>query len=199
MKKQMPLFLNRSMFIAAVLATPLMVLAAEGHGGEHVVGLDEQTLKTIVYQIINVGALIAGLIYFLRKPTREFFKSKKETFVATARKSQEARQAAENERMQIQVRLNKLESTTEESLGRAKAEAAEMRTQMLVEAESISRRIREEANSAARLEVERAKNYLREQMIIDATALSRTQMQKVTTEDHQRLQGAFIDNIQAVR
>ncbi len=185
----------RMAFLTTIIALPAMAMAAEGHSA----GLDEKTIKTIVFQAINVGVLIAGLVYFLKKPTREFFKNKKETFVAAARKSLEARQTAENEKMQIQVRLNKLESTADESLSRAKAEAADMRTQMLAEAETISKRIRQEANSAARLEVERAKNHLREQMIADATTLSRGQMQKVTTEDHQRLQGAFIDNIQAVR
>lgn len=187
------------MFLA-ILAIPFVALATEGHGaeGSHA-GLDGATVKTIIYQFINIGLLIGGLIYFLRKSVKEFFASKKSAFIAEAEKAQSARLAAEQEHMQIQVRLNKLESTADESLSRARAEAAEMRNQMIAEAQALSKRIREEAHLSAQLEIERAKNHLREQMIKEAVESSRQQMNtKVSVDDHKRLQGEFINNIQAV-
>ena len=100
--------------------------------------------------------------------------------------------------MQIQTRLSKLESTADESISRARAEAADMKRQMVADAEALSKRLREEAASAAKLEVERAKNELRETLIHESLEAARTQLSsKVTAEDHKRLQSDFIQNIQA--
>ncbi len=187
--------------LAPVLLFSIAALANEGAAhGEHSAGLDEHTIKTIIYQAINVGALVVGLIYFLRVPVQKFFSVKKAEYVSAANKAQEARKAAEDEHMQIKVRLNKLESTADESVSRAKAEAAEMKNQLIAEANAISKRLREEAIAAAKLEVEKAKNSLREELIKESFALAKESLEsKVSTEDHSRLQGEFINNIQAVQ
>ena len=50
------------------------------------------------------------------------------------------------------------------------------------------------------MEVEKAKNQLREALITEALGVARSHIsQKVTVEDHQRLQSDFIHNIQAVQ
>ena len=161
--------------------------------------MDEHTLRTIIYQCINVGILLGGLIYFLRKPTKEFFQKRQSDFMATARRADEARQAAERERSEIQVRLSKLESTTDESISRARAEAADMKKALIAEAHAVSKRIQEEAESAAKLEATKAKHQLREQMIRDAAEIASRQIEeKISVDDQKRLQGDFIEHIQVV-
>jgi F0F1-type ATP synthase membrane subunit b/b' len=174
--------------------------ANEGGHGEHSAGLDEHTIKTIIYQAINVCALVAGLIYFLKVPVQKFFTEKKAEYVAAANRAQQARKLAEEEHLQIQIRLNKLESTADESVSRAKAEAAEMKNQLIHEASAISKRIREEAILAAKLEVEKAKHQLRDELIKEAFIQAKENLEsKVSLEDHTRLQGEFINNIQAAQ
>lgn len=190
---------TKTILMLVLVVASRVAFANEGHAAEHSAGLDEHTIKTIIYQAINVGALIVGLVYFLRTPVQNFFKNKKEAFTHAASKAQAARRIAEEEKMQIQVRLNKLESTSDESLSRARADAAELRNQLLAEAELLSKRLREEAQAAAKLEVEKAKNHLREQMIKESSDLARSQMDQISIEIQQRLQDEFVDNVQAVR
>jgi F-type H+-transporting ATPase subunit b len=169
--------------------------AAGGSGGH---GLDEHAIKTIIYQAINVFVLFGGLIYFLKKPVQQHFKQKKESFIASASKAESARAAAESEHMQIQVKLTKLQNTADESISRAKAEAASVRNQMVAEAEAVSKRIKDEAAVAAKLEYEKAKARIRDLMLQEAIEASRAQLSsKVSNEDHARLQGNFINNMQA--
>ena len=140
------------------------------------------------------------MVYLLKAKVKKYFVDKKAEYVAAAEKSMSARKQAEEEHLQIKVQLNKLESTSDESISRAKAEAAEMKSQMLAEAQAISKRIREEAAATARLEVERAKVRLREELIAEAFVIAEAQMNsKVSKDDHARLQGEFINNIQAVQ
>lgn len=191
------------MLLSLVVLAVRVVFANEGGGhGEahHDEGLTDAVLKTVIYQAINVGLIIVGLVYFLRAKVRQFFVDKKATYVAAAEKAKVARQAAEDERMQIQVQLNKLISTADESVSRAKTEAADMKLQLLAEAQALSKRIREEAAATARLEVEKARNHLREELLKESFSIAQSQMNsKVSSDDHARLQGEFINNIQAVQ
>ncbi len=174
--------------------------AEEAHhaaGGEHHEAIP---FKLIIYQTINVVAMLIGLVIVLKKPLQTYFKEKKATFLSAAQKAEAARKTAEEERMKIQTRLEKLESTADESVSRARAEAADMKKQMLADAEEMSKRIRDEAAAAAKLEVDRAKVQLRESLIKEALEVSRQNLSsKVTAEDHKRLQTDFIQNIQAVQ
>jgi F-type H+-transporting ATPase subunit b len=166
-------------------------------GGEHHEAIP---VKLITYQAINVGAMLIGLAIVLKKPLQNYFKEKKATFLSAAQKAEAARKTAETERMQIQTRLEKLESTADESVSRARAEAADMKKQLISEAEAMSKRIRDEAAAAAKMEVDRAKVQLREALIKEALEVSRQNLSsKVTADDHKRLQTDFIQNIQAVQ
>ncbi len=185
-----------SLMVGSLLITSY-ALGSE-HGVPH--GLDEHTIKTIIYQSINVTILIAGLLYFLRHPVKEFFKNKKKAFEATAERALALRKTAEKEREEIQIKLSRLEGTADESLSRARAEAADMKKALIAEAHSLSKRIHEEAAAAAKLETEKAKNILREQMIKEAAIIAAKLMtEKLNQDDQKRLQGEFIEHIRAVR
>ncbi len=179
---------------------PALLFSAKALASEHGEGLDAHSTRTIIYQCINVVLLLGGLFYFLRKPAKEFFQNKRMAFVAAATKAEELKRSAEQARSDMQVKLTRLESTADESLARAKAEAADMKKALIAEAQALSKRIREEAEAASKLEAEKAKHQLREQMIREATAMASKQMaEKITGDDQKRLQSEFIDNIQAVR
>jgi F-type H+-transporting ATPase subunit b len=175
----------------------LVSLAEEhaAHGEAHAI-----PTKLIAYQTLNVVLMIVALVYFLKEPVRKFFLDKRSLFLSAAQKAEAARKAAEDEHAQIKVRLTKLESTADESVVRARAEAADMKKQLIAEAEVLSKRIRQEAEEAARNEVEKAKNQLRESLIRESLEMAKSQLaSKVTPEDHKRLQTEFISNIQAVQ
>lgn len=185
-----------------LLTSLLMTISLSALAQEHGAHGDANTIpvKLVTYQTINVVMMVAALIYFLREPVRKYFAEKKNLFLSSAQKAEAARKAAEDERQKIQVRLSKLESTADESVARARAEAADMKKQLIAEAEALSKRIREEAHESARLEVEKAKNHLREALIKEALEMAKAQVSsKLTADDHQRLQSDFISHIQAVQ
>lgn len=181
-----------------IMTVSLAALAAEEHGahGEALA----IPVKLVTYQTINVVIMVIGLYYFLREPVRKYFADKRATYLSAAQKAESARKAAENERMQIEVRLSKLESTADESVARARAEAADMKKQLVAEAEALSKRIRDEAQESARIEIEKAKTHLREALIKESLEIAKAQVSsKLTADDHKRLQSDFISHIQAVQ
>lgn len=167
-------------------------------GGGH--GFDDETKMRIIYQVINVAIIIGAGIYYLKDKVVNYFESRKSDFVQAANKAQEQRKAAEDEHMQIKVKLNKLDSTADESLQRAKAEAADFRNQMLKEAEELSKKIKIEAEQAAKLEFEKAKIAIRTQMVEEAVGMAKQQIStQITQEDHKNLESEFINNMRAVQ
>lgn len=183
--------------LIVILITLLLSALAFANEAEHAEGIP---VKLVTYQAINVGIIVIGLIYFLRGPLREHFKQRRAAFLSAANKAEEALLAAEKEKSHIQLKLTDLESNTKESLSKARVEAEDMRASLIKEAELISKRIREEAESAAKLEIQKAKNQLRNELINESIRLARTQLSgKVSSEDHERLQNNFVEQIQVVQ
>lgn len=169
-------------------------------GAEHGHGFDAETKMRVIYQFINVSIIVGAGIYYLKPKVVQFFKDRQANFVEAANKAMDLRKQAEDDHMQIKVRLNKLESTSDESIQRANAEAADFRNQLLKEAEELSKKIKLEAEQAAKLEIEKAKISIRQQMIEEAVALSSKQIEsQITQEDHKKLEGEFINNMRAVQ
>lgn len=185
---------STALLIALVPGVALAAASGDGHG------MDEKTLKTIIYQCINVGILLIALVYFLKDTVRQHFKDKQQAYLNAAEKAQAVRRQAEEQHAEIKAQLTKLETTADESISRARAEAADLKKQIVAEAQALSKRIKEEAETAARIEVDRARAQLRGQMIQQAAQMTEKHIkEKVSREELQKLQGDFIRNIEAVQ
>lgn len=174
-----------------------VALAAEGeHAGAH-----HLTVPTteLFWQVFNLSILIAALVYFLRQPVKGFFAGRQSGFLASAEKSQAAKQAAQKQYLEMKGKLDHLEDTKDESLARAQAEAVDLRKQLVREAEEMAARIRKEAETTTQMEILRARQELQRQFAEDAISQARMVLTKdIGAADQQKLQTDFIKNIQAV-
>lgn len=187
----------KSMTLFTLLTLAANVAMAAPHGDGHHHGPD---WTMIGWQAFNVGILVVGLIIVLRKPVREFFAAQKAAYIDAAAKTQAAKTAAENDLKSIRAELARIEATAAESVARARAESADVRKQMVAEAESTANRLRADAETSAKLEVNRAVDQLRTQLLTDAVSAARQQMSGgVSQEDHLRLNKEFIRNIEAAQ
>lgn len=172
-----------------LVLSPAAVFAAGDHG-------DAIPTKTIIYQFINVGALVIGLIYFTKDAAISFFKSRKSDYLAAAEKSAFAREQAEKEFVDIKNKLNELDSTRADSLSKAKAHADDIKAQIIEEANAVTKRIKDDAQLTAKLEVERAQKDLRTQLLTDSVAAARLALTKdLGANDQQKLQKDFINHV----
>lgn len=182
----MKLFLNLFVFLV-----PAFAIAAGG--GEH---HDVEVPKVVIYQAINVAILAVGLIYFTKDAIVQFFSTRASTYIEAAQKSAFAREQAEKEFTEIKSKLAALDSTREESLRKAKAHAEELKTQVMSEASEVTKRIREDAELTAKLEIQRAQKELRAQLLTDSVQAARVVLTKdLGSSDQQKLQKDFINNI----
>ncbi|MFS4458915.1 ATP synthase F0 subunit B [Bdellovibrio sp. HCB2-146] len=180
-----------------IMLAPAVVMAAGGeHGGGHHEGIPTVT----IYQLINVVILFGGIIYFTKDGIISFFAGRKTAYLEAAQKSAFAREQAEKEFVDLKNKIANIDATRAESLKKAQEHAEEVRKQILAEANDVSKRIREEAELTAKLEVQRAQKELREQLLQDSLSAARMVLTKdIGANDQQKLQTEFINNIEGAR
>ncbi|MNL12602.1 ATP synthase subunit b [compost metagenome] len=179
-----------------ILLAPAVLMAA---GGEHGAGHNEIP-KVVIYQFINVVILVGGLIYFTKDGIIQFFSGRKSAYLEAAQKSAFAREQAEKEFVDLKNKIANIDATRADALKKAQEHAEDVRKQILAESQDVSKRIREEAELTARLEIQRAQKELREQLLKDSLSAARTVLTKdLGANDQQKLQNEFINNIEGAR
>lgn len=179
-----------------ILLAPAIVFASGAeHGAEHAIEIP----KSVMYQAINVGILVAGLIYFTKDGIVSFFGGRKAAYLEAAQKSAFAREQAEREFVDIKSKLANLDNTRAEQIAKAKAHADDLKNQIIEEAGQVSKRIKDEAELTAKLEVQRAQKELRQQLLTDSVDAARIVLTKdIGAADQQKLQKEFINHIAEV-
>ncbi|MGZ3773780.1 MAG: F0F1 ATP synthase subunit B family protein [Pseudobdellovibrionaceae bacterium] len=173
-----------------IILAPAIVFAST-EGAHH-----EGVPKSVFYQFVNISILVVGLVYFTKDAIAQFFAGRKTAYLEAAQKSAFAREQAEKEFVDIKHKLDNLESTRHESINKASAHSEDLKKQILDEANQVSKRIREEAELTARLEIQRAQKELRVQLLKDSVEAARVVLTKdLGSSDQQKLQNDFINNV----
>lgn len=183
------------MKIAFLFLVTVMSSFALAEGGSHQAGIPH----SVYWQTLNLVILFGGLIYFIKDTLKKLFSDRQKTFVETAQKSKKAEEEAEKQLLDIKHKLDMLNSTKEESLARAKAEAVDHKKNLMQEAQTVAERIKKETKESVRLEGQRAFNQLKKQTIEESIAMSRKVLvTDIGAQDHQKLQNDFSKNLSGV-
>jgi F-type H+-transporting ATPase subunit b len=175
----------------------LLGVVAHASGGEH----HSEGIPTQVYwQAANVAIILIGGYFLLGKKIVETFSSRKSIFLADFEKSQAIQKEAERKLSEIKHRLARLEDSAEESIERARAEAADLRRQLKQESVSLAEKIKSEADLAVKAEIQAAKRALIEEVANESIRQARVLLKKdVGQADQQRLQDGFAKQLEGVR
>lgn len=169
-------------------------------GAEH--GAHEGAIPNMVWlQLINFG-LYAGLLFYLfKKQVLVFFAAREATYHEAIKKADAVKIEAETKRREVQERLTKLESTRDQAIQQARAEALALRTQILEDAKGLAVKLKHDAEQTAAVELERGKIALRRELLDQSVGLATkllSDKDKLKDQDQQRLQTEFVEKIQVV-
>lgn len=165
--------------------------AAPGHGH----GDGGIPITMVLWQLANVLILFGGIFYLTRKTIIESFAKRRSDYLAASEKSQSLKQAAEQELRTVLENLSKLKTTSEDSIRRAHAEAAELKNNLIKEAHELSMRIKKEAADSAAAETRRAKLDLTQNFLGEAFQNAESQLKGISAQDKSKLQTQFVENM----
>jgi len=195
-RKSFPIALLSLMLFSSVV----FAAGGEGHAVDHGHGPVEIPWNHILIQVANLGGLLIFLAWVLRKTVSQYFSERRQVYLDLVQKADAAKLQAEQSRRDIASRLENLEATTKQSLQQAKAEATELRSRIVNEAKELAEKLREESDRSAKLEVEKAKNELRTEMLAKAVEAARAALkEKVGGPEQKKLQSEFVEKIQVVQ
>lgn len=186
------------MQIKATLILILMAGAAHAadHSGAHAASVP---ISSVLWQCFNFGLVLLIIYFAARKKVPELFRQRQAGYVASAKKAEEAKMEAEKQFLDIKHKLEHLNTSYDESVSRAQAEAADLRKQLIQEAQDQARRIKEEAEITIKIDMQKAQRELHEVFVKDSIGMARAALSKdIASTDHQKLQTDFTKNIEAV-
>lgn len=168
---------NLLFLVTALAATTVMAAG----GGEHHEGIP---FKDVGVQALNLGILLAVMIYFMRAPIKEMFANRQTEFKAQAEKTAAALKEAELALADIKNKMNTLESTEQSSYDTAKVEAEKLKNKIIEESQAQAIKMKKDVEQMAAAELYKAKSEIRSSMIdtaIESTkAALKTQADAIT-------------------
>ncbi|MCB0419441.1 MAG: ATP synthase F0 subunit B [Bdellovibrionales bacterium] len=180
--------------VLSMLATVAWA-AGGGHGDPHAI-----PLKAIAIQAFNFGVLLLLLAYFLKKPIQSLFADRGEQYEAHLKVAQAAKEEAEKKKTAIKERLQTLTETADQSVQKAKADAEELKHQIIADAKNLARKLEEEAHRTVDYEAQKAVAMIRQELIDKSLSESEKHLKtEINKDDQKRLQNEFVSKIQVVQ
>lgn len=188
---------RRSLFLLVLIAAvPVAALAAgEGEAAGHAAVPWWEIFK----QAVNVGILVAVLVYFLKKPLSSYLKERSELLRKSIDDAAKARAEAAEKLSDIQARMARLSGEIEEMNRRMESEAGDEAKRLRETAQAEIARVREQSKFAAEQEVKKAREELRREAAdLSAAAAEEMVKRSVTPDDQERIVRESIEKIKEV-
>jgi len=189
---------RRSLFLLLVLLAAAPVAALASNGGE-ATGHVAIPWWEIFKQAVNVGILVAVLVYFLKKPLSSYLKERSELLRKSIDDAAKARAEAAEKLSAIQARMARLSGEIEELNRRMEGEAGDEAKRLHDLAQAEIARVREQSRFAAEQEVKKAREDLRREAAdLSAAAAEEMVKKSVTPDVQERIVRENIDEIKEV-
>ena len=181
------------MIRAAVLLLCALLPAAPAWAAED----GDDAVRKLIFHALNLGLMLAVLLYFARKPVRNFFLDRRERVRGELNRATTLLDEAQARFSIWQRRLAEVDSELEEIRATGRRRAERESEQILADARSRAERIRSEANAAIEQELRRAREELREEAANLSVKLAvELLIQELSDADHDRLMAEFTERIE---
>jgi F-type H+-transporting ATPase subunit b len=180
-----------SICLGCVLAAT--VYASDGaEGVDH--GISVAQLKDFGWRLLSFAILVAILVWAAKKANlRGMLAARQKAVEKALNDAAEAREAAESRYLEYSEKLEKASQEIDEIYAAIKQETETEKNRILAEARVTAERIKEQAESAARQEVQKARQELREEAArLSVELAAQALRERVGKSDQDRFVNEFI-------
>ncbi len=175
------LTLYASLFFVVYIIYSGTAFGAEGaaHGG---------LWEEYRWKVLNFAILVAVLVYFAKKPLKEFLRKRTEIIEKTLKEAKEARDLAEKALAEVEERLKLKDKEIEEILSRTRLSAEKEQALLVQQGEQMKEKILEQAKSNIEHELRLAREAIKAEAVDVAMELAEKKLKdKLTREEQVRL------------
>jgi F-type H+-transporting ATPase subunit b len=146
--------------------------------------------------LVNFAIIVGLLVYFLRKPVRDMFRSRTETIAKAMEESREARERAVAALADMERKAREMEAETRALIAEAQARGDKDRQALVEEGKKIARDIQDQIKTGTDIEVQKAKAELAAEAAVLAVDLAEGKIKSaITKQDHERILKDYISNV----
>ena len=186
----------KKLMTALIIMTSAFVFASSGAAAA---GDEAIPFGKIGIQALNLGILLAALIYFVRKSIVEFFSNRQAVFNEQSQKTAAALKVAESELKEIKEKLALLESTESTSINKAVVEAENTKNKMIAETKAQAEKMKADVALIISAEVYKAKNEIRNQIIEKSISSAKDSVRASSQTITEKSEKGFISDLGQVK
>lgn len=164
-----------------LLLTCNTALAGGGGGEQHGIAWNE-----LLWPFINFAILAGILIFFTRKPFREFFKNRTANIEKSIKEATEAKELAEKTLAEVRERLKNTAQETGQIIEAAKRSGEKEKEALIAEGEHIKQKIVEQAKASIEFELEKAKQAIKSEAVLVAIEAAEKEIKKRLGQGEQK-------------
>jgi F-type H+-transporting ATPase subunit b len=189
MKRTKTIFLS----LTGILTAAAAFAAEGGHGGGHEV---VTFMGDWLPRLVNFALIGIVLVYFLRKPTRDFFKNRTAEIERSLRESKEARDKAVAALNDMERKIRELETETKNLIADAQARGEKDKQALIEEGKQAAKDIAEQVKIGIEIEVGKAKADLAVEASLLAVELAEGKIKSsISKQDHERIVKEYISSM----
>ena len=162
-------------------------------------GKDLPLWLQLFLQFINFAILVAALVYFLRKPLKEYLLKRHDAVKEKIEEADRLLREAEEAKKKYEERLSKLEGEIEAFRASALVEMEREKKKILDDARGLASRISEQARLAYEQEMKEALAKVRAEVAGRTIAAAERKVRETfRKKDHDRMVEEFIQKVRSI-
>ena len=166
----------------------------------YVIMLDQQTIISVLIQIINTCILCFALAKLLYKPVTKFLNDRKERIAEQIDSAEAKLSDAESLKAEYERKLKDIEAEKNVILEKARAQANQNSQQIVAQAREEATNIHNRAITDIKREQEKAKDEIKKQIVeVSSMVSGKFVAAKMTEEEHQKLIDESISDLEGVK
>jgi F-type H+-transporting ATPase subunit b len=178
----------------AVITTAIAFAEEAGHGGHH-----EETITFMgdwLPRLVNFSIIAAVVVYYMRKPVRDFFANRTNEIAKAMRESRDARERAEAALAEMENKTKDMQAETDRMIADARARGEKDRQTVIEEGRKIAQDVQAQVKEGIAIEVEKAKAALAAEAVLLSLDLAEGRIKEtIGGKDHERIVKEYISKV----
>ncbi len=178
--------------LAGIFHAGLAIAEEAGSGGEEVMTFTGDWLP----RLVNFAIIAAVVIYFMRKPVRDFFANRTVEIAKALQESKEMRERAVATLADMERKIKDLETETNRMVTEAQTRGEKDRQALIEEGKKVAQDVQSQVKLGVEIEVQKAKDALAVEAALLSLNLAESRIkEKISSQDHERIVKEYISKV----
>jgi F-type H+-transporting ATPase subunit b len=147
-------------------------------------------------RLINFAIIAVVVVYFARKPIRDFFKNRSVEIAKAMQESKDARERAAADLAEMEKKFKELEVETNNMIAEARARGEKDKKDLEEEGKRMAQEIQNQVKQSIEMELRKAKSALATEASLLSLDLAEDRIKEsISDKDRQRIVREYISNV----